>query len=254
VSSVRPKRKTFLELFEERAGIRREGSVRAPPEVQGAGPRTAAADVSFDSRAQKTEVVPSGAPPARPLADLVALRDAFVGVRPLAERDRWRVAPPPPGEARPLARGEMPDMRDADAAALERLGRLVAGGVDIDVTYEEGGYVWGLRRGQPQTVLDGLARGRARPDVEIDLHGLRGDDAAAEVVRFVRRAHRCGARLLRIVHGKGLHSEGGMPVLRDRTVDALSRGGAAPLVLAFVSAPEVQGGTGALLVRLVDRW
>lgn len=246
------KRKTFAALFDEQARAAKAGAaavssgVRAPagpatPAARGAG---AAPGAAGPAAAQANE---------RPLADRIALRDAFAGVRPLGERGPRRVAPPPPGEDRPLARGQMPDMRDPDAEARERLARLVAGGVTIDVVYEAGGYVQGLRRGADEGLLDALARGRERPDDVLDLHGRRGDEAEAEVARFVRRAHRRGARLLRLVHGKGLHSEGGAPVLRDRAVDALTRGGAAPLVLAFATAPEAQGGTGALLVRLVER-
>jgi len=53
-----------------------------------------------------------------------------------------------------------------------------------------------------------------------------------------------------VVHGKGLRSEGGVGVLRDAAVDALVDSGAATLVLAFVTAPESCGGSGALLVEL----
>src|SRR5690606_23518529 len=99
--------------------------------------------------------------------------------------------------------------------------------------------------------LRDLRGGRSRPDAEIDLHGLRADEAEAEVVRFVRDRHRRGARIVRIVHGKGLHSDGGLGVLGDRALHALTEGGAAPFVLAFTSAAPEAGGTGALVVRLV---
>jgi DNA-nicking Smr family endonuclease len=66
----------------------------------------------------------------------------------------------------------------------------------------------------------------------------------------VRKAHRRGLDVLCIVHGKGQHSEGGKGVLRDAVLSALTETGAAPLVLAFVTAPDVLGGSGALLVEL----
>ena len=65
----------------------------------------------------------------------------------------------------------------------------------------------------------------------------------------MRTEHRRGLRRILVVCGKGLHSAG-PPVLRDAALDALTRGGAAPLVLAVASAPISLGGTGALLVQL----
>ena len=52
------------------------------------------------------------------------------------------------------------------------------------------------------------------------------------------------------VHGKGLHSESGVPVLKN-LVDRLLRQRAD--VLAFASAPAAQGGHGAVLVLLNRR-
>ena len=53
-----------------------------------------------------------------------------------------------------------------------------------------------------------------------------------------------------IVHGAGKHSEGGQGVLGQCTVEALTSGGAAPLVRAFATAHTRQGGLGALAVYL----
>jgi DNA-nicking Smr family endonuclease len=49
------------------------------------------------------------------------------------------------------------------------------------------------------------------------------------------------------VHGKGLHSDSGVPVLKN-LVDRMLRQRAD--VLAFASAPAAQGGHGAVLVLL----
>jgi DNA-nicking Smr family endonuclease len=56
-----------------------------------------------------------------------------------------------------------------------------------------------------------------------------------------------GLGCVRIVHGKGLHSESGVPVLKN-LVDRVLRQRAD--VLAFHSAPPAQGGHGAVLVLL----
>jgi DNA-nicking Smr family endonuclease len=56
-----------------------------------------------------------------------------------------------------------------------------------------------------------------------------------------------------IIHGKGAHSEGGIGVLEEACVEALTKGGAAPFVEAFATAPARFGGRGAIVARLRDR-
>ena len=142
---------------------------------------------------------------------------------------------------------------DADAAARARLGALVGGGVRIQVSRDEDGRVLGQRTGADASIVRRIARGELEPDATLDLHGSRAADAEARVVRFVRTEHRRGARAVLVVHGKGTHSESGVAVLDDVALRALTEGGAAPLVLALATAPARLGGSGALLVRLVDR-
>jgi DNA-nicking Smr family endonuclease len=48
---------------------------------------------------------------------------------------------------------------------------------------------------------------------EIDLHGLRSDEARLALTTFIREAHKHGIRCVRVVHGKGLGSPGKTPVL-----------------------------------------
>jgi DNA-nicking Smr family endonuclease len=193
----------------------------------------------------------------RSLAERTALRNAFAGVQPLGERDKRRVALPPLGDSQPVRRGEKPDTTDLDADARKRLAGLVAGALRFDVRTEEDGRVEGMRvESGGRVALDegALARlSRAATDGELDLHGQTGDEAELLVARWVRARHRAGARVVRLVHGKGLHSDGGVSVLRERVVQALTEGGAAPLVLGFVSAAPQAGGTGALVVQLAGR-
>jgi len=198
---------------------------------------------------------PAAAEPERPeheyakysYEDRVALSQIYADVRPLGRRDRVASRRPvePPREKR-TAGGET----EGDAHARARLAALVAGGVRFDVQRDEDGGVRGQRAGVDPGALRSLRNGRARPDAEVDLHGLTGAEAEHEVVRFIRQRRQRGARVVRIVHGKGLHSEGGLGVLGDRVLRTLTDGGAAPFVLAFTSAAPDGGGRGALLVRL----
>lgn len=104
-------------------------------------------------------------------------------------------------------------------------------GIGTDVTHK-------LRRGD-------WAIGR-----QIDLHGLRRDDAREALSRFIRQAHQQGIRCVRVVHGKGLGSPGKMPVLKSRVHSWLVQKNQ---VLAFVQAKPADGGAGALLVLLTAR-
>lgn len=95
-----------------------------------------------------------------------------------------------------------------------------------------------------------LGRGDQAPEATLDLHGVRGDAVADRVASFLRNGKQAGRRVLCIITGKGMGSGPEGPVVRNRTVEALSRGAMAADVLAYVTAPPRFGGQGALLVLL----
>ena len=82
---------------------------------------------------------------------------------------------------------------------------------------------------------------------QLDLHGLRTDEAREALGQFIRQAHKTGLRCVRVVHGKGLGSPGKTPVLKGRVQRWLVQ---KKEVLAFVQARPMDGGAGALLVLL----
>lgn len=177
--------------------------------------------------------------------ELAALGDAYRGVRPIAR------APKP---TRVTAAPKIPaiDLQalEADRQARERLGALIGGGVRFEMSVERDGYVQAIRQGASRKSLALVQGSGFAPETTLDLHGQRAADAASHVHDFVRSEHRKGARKLLIIVGKGTHSEGGVGVLGGIAREALSRGGAAPLVQAFASAHETLGGRGALAVLL----
>jgi DNA-nicking Smr family endonuclease len=186
---------------------------------------------------------------ARPSATLrgeerYAYFEAIAGVRPLDDRRPQRLgsvlsSPAPGPDPAALAR---------DREARERLASLVSGGLRFAIE-RDGDEIFALREGAPKAALSALSARTASAERELDLHGASAADVEARVSRFVRGEHRRGVRRVLLICGKGLHS-GGAPVLRDAALDALTRGGAAPLVVAIASAPPGLGGTGALLVQL----
>ncbi len=84
---------------------------------------------------------------------------------------------------------------------------------------------------------------------QLDLHGLRVDDAREALGGFIRSAHKTGLRCVRVVHGKGLGSPGKTPVLKGRVQRWLAQKAE---VLAFVQARPIDGGAGALVVLLIQ--
>ncbi len=101
-------------------------------------------------------------------------------------------------------------------------------GVGLDVTRKLRSGAWSIQR-------------------QLDLHGLRTDEAREALGEFIRLAHRTGLRCVRIVHGKGLGSPGRVPVLKGRVQRWLVQ---KKEVLAFVQARPLDGGAGALVVLL----
>jgi DNA-nicking Smr family endonuclease len=92
-----------------------------------------------------------------------------------------------------------------------------------------------------------LRKGHWSIQRELDLHGLRREDAREALSAFIREAHRHGVRCVRVVHGKGLGSPGKTPVLKGKVQGWLVQ---KKEVLAFVQARGDEGGAGALVVLL----
>jgi DNA-nicking Smr family endonuclease len=198
--------------------------------------------------------VPPVASAARPSDTLVGgersiYYEAMRGVRRIAGGERARagrvVATPPPAPD--------PAERQRDEEVRARLRSLVGGGLRFDLR-EEDDHVEALAEGTPESVMRQLLKAVPSDLPRLDLHGAREHEVEGRVSRFVRDQQRRGVRRLLVIHGKGLHSgpEGprGRSILGRASVTALTEGGAAPLVRAFVSAPSALGGTGALLVEL----
>lgn len=103
------------------------------------------------------------------------------------------------------------------------------------------------RPGISQEVVRKLRQGDWSIQAQLDLHGLRTDEARSALSQFIREAHKHGLRCLRVVHGKGLGSPGKTPVLKSRVHSWLVQKNE---VMAFVQARPAEGGAGALVVLL----
>lgn len=97
-----------------------------------------------------------------------------------------------------------------------------------------------------EALLRRLRRGQVEPDASLDLHGRNKQQALAEVKRFVDEARAEKWRVVRVVVGKGLHSEGGDAIVGPAVERWLAEGPA----LEVIRAPTHLGGAGALLAVL----
>ena len=103
------------------------------------------------------------------------------------------------------------------------------------------------RPGIGREITQRLRAGHWSIQRQLDLHGLRIDEAREALGKFIRQAHKTGMRCVRVVHGKGLGSPGKAPVLKGRVQRWLVQKNE---VLAFVQARPMDGGAGALVVLL----
>ncbi|HET9389518.1 MAG TPA: Smr/MutS family protein [Steroidobacteraceae bacterium] len=165
-------------------------------------------------------------------------REAVRDVKPLS-----REAPVPEGP-RPA-----PQARFARADRLAVLQESLHGDL-VDPALAGGEELVFNRAGVHASILRKLRRGQYRVQAEIDLHGLNVSDAKEALREFIASALHQHLRCVRIVHGKGLRSGHRGPVLKTAVSHVLRRIGP---VLAYVSARQVDGGTGALYVLLSER-
>ncbi len=103
------------------------------------------------------------------------------------------------------------------------------------------------RNGIGQDVVRKLRRGHWLIQSQLDLHGLRTDEAREALGEFLRGAIKRGQRCVRVIHGKGLGSINKEPVLKNKVRNWLAQ---KDEVLAFCQAKAADGGAGALVVLL----
>ena len=88
-----------------------------------------------------------------------------------------------------------------------------------------------------------------KPQGQLDLHGATALQAEQRTDSYIRTAHTAGTLTLRIIVGKGLHSEAGA-VLPDVVEDRLVRLKRDGLVLSYRWDKGVKRKSGAVIVYL----
>ena len=116
-----------------------------------------------------------------------------------------------------------------------------------DLAIETGPFLEFRRPGIQNRVFQDLQRGVIESQATLDLHGLRVREARTALLRFLGQSTAVRRRCVRIIHGKGRGSDAEQPILKQKTNQWLQQ---RDEVLAFVSAPRWDGGTGAVYVLL----
>ena len=182
---------------------------------------------------------PKSIPGADADEDASLFREAVRDVRPLGAPPAADRSADRPRRPRPTARFSRADR----LAVLEESLRDEA----IDPALASGEELVFHRAGIQPGVLRKLRRGDYRVQGEIDLHGLTVAEAKQALREFLAVALIRHWRCVRIIHGKGLRSGHRGPVLKGMVGTVLRKVGP---VLAYVSARQVDGGTGAVYVLL----
>ena len=177
-------------------------------------------------------------PPATEEADEEALlREALKGVAPLRNPGKAILQRPPPA---PIP---VQTLREDEQVLHDSLSDRMP----MEIGLETGEELVFLRNGLSNQILKKLRRGYWSTQDDLDLHGLRTEEARALLVSFLNDALKNGLRCVRIVHGKGLRSRNAEPVLKRKVGNWL---GQRDEVLAFVQARAEDGGGGAVVVLL----
>jgi DNA-nicking Smr family endonuclease len=168
--------------------------------------------------------------------DVSLFRRLMGDARPLRQPE---TAPEGRPKVTPRARFTRQDERAALRESLE-----------ADIDESETGAGESLRFHRPSVgrrTMRKLARGNFSVQDEIDLHGMIVPEAKEALHEFIGECELRGYTCIRVVHGKGLGSGDRGPILKAKVNRWLRQWNE---VLAFVSARQIDGGTGAVYVLL----
>jgi DNA-nicking Smr family endonuclease len=143
----------------------------------------------------------------------------------------------------------LPRQRELDERAA--LQEALSDEMDVERLLETDEGLSFRRHGVGPDVLKRLRRGEWSIQAQVDLHGLRREEARERLAEFLRETLRQGFRCVRVVHGKGLGSPGREPVLKGKVRAWLVQ---KKEVIAFTQARAAEGGAGALVVLLQSPW
>lgn len=172
-----------------------------------------------------------------------AAADANLFRREVGEVAPLKAAPRAPQGHTPPPAVPLQTQRDEQAV----LNEAISDEFDPEVLLDTDDTLFYCRPGISQEVVRKLRRGDWIVQSQLDLHGMRRDEAREALAEFIREAVKRGLRCVRVIHGKGLGSIGKEPVLKGKVRAWLVQKAE---VIAFCQARPHDGGAGAVLVLL----
>lgn len=169
--------------------------------------------------------------------DAELFRSSVGNVSPLSPSNKTE-----PHAARPLP---IPRQRMADEQAA--LAESLSDEFNVDTLLDTDEELSYTRANIGRDTLRKLRRGHWVIQGQLDLHGMRREQAREALAEFLRNAVKRGLRCVRIIHGKGLGSVNKEPVLKGKVRNWLVQ---KEEVIAFCQARAADGGAGALVVLL----
>jgi DNA-nicking Smr family endonuclease len=170
--------------------------------------------------------------------DNALFRSAVGDAQPIKKRDRIQNTAPVPRPKRNKQRTEQEQFTDP---RFEHL---------TSTTIEPEEKLYFQRGSVNRKVMRDLRRGKYPVREEIDLHGMTAAEASKALRDFVSYSCQNQLNCISVVHGKGLGSGSRGPVLKAGVDQWLRQWDE---VLAFCSALDRDGGSGAVYVLLKSR-
>lgn len=154
---------------------------------------------------------------------------------------------PPSDKAAAASPRPLPIPRQRMADEQAALAESLSDEFNVDTLLDTDHELSYARVGIGADTLRKLRRGHWVIQGQLDLHGMRRDEAREALALYLRNAVKSGLRCVRIIHGKGLGSVNKEPVLKNKVRSWLVQ---KEEVIAFCQARAAEGGAGALVVLL----
>jgi DNA-nicking Smr family endonuclease len=140
-----------------------------------------------------------------------------------------------------------PQARQFERDESSALAESISDEIDIERLLDTDGDLSFRRPGVGADVVRRLRRGHWVLQGQIDLHGLRVDEARETLIAYLATCVKREQRCIRVIHGKGLGSVNREPVLKGKVLKWLTQ---RDEIIAFCQAGPSDGGSGALMVLL----
>lgn len=150
----------------------------------------------------------------------------------------------------PKKQPEIGNPLDPDREVLATLAGITAGHIPIALPDTQE-YVEWVNPEHRDVVISLLHQGRFSVQAFLDLHGFTLPEAEEELEEFLSDSFRKNFGCVKIIHGRGLRSLKG-PRIKNLVLRLLS-GRYRKHIIAYASAPQCDGGLGAIYVLLAKK-